>query len=298
MRSAELATDPVGIARLRFEEHFKVDSPSGLAKQLSKLTLEHRLYVFIDYLNLITIENQLLLMDYLVTLKDCAFGNLVLVLVLDSLLITKYREKMYKHNLPINSFVKLDSFDHEGTKHIIEINNKLYNWHIPLDLSKKVFELTGGNPRLTKYVCKTLEDNSLEFIDKPSEMVKLDPLAMKLGLYAQYFWELELDHLKMLGMINAENKVFSQLVEIFLSRFSTSEVDNLVTGLSRKEKQVLSILILNKGRLVPRDKIDFLLNLNADNYSLWASYKAMDRLKKKVKEFYRIITVRDQGYRI
>jgi hypothetical protein len=53
---------------------------------------------------------------------------------------------------------------------------------------------------------------------------------------------------------------------------------------------------MNRGRLVLRDTLDYMMGLDSDNYSLWTSYKVINRIKKKVFDYFDIKSVRDKGY--
>jgi DNA-binding response OmpR family regulator len=69
-------------------------------------------------------------------------------------------------------------------------------------------------------------------------------------------------------------------------------------GLSKSEARLMGYLIMNKGKLVDKDKIFFLMGGKEEEFSLWAIYKTISRLKKKLKGKLEIRVIKDKGYTV
>jgi hypothetical protein len=218
------------------------------------------------------------------------------VITLDYSLLTHNLDEFKRHSATISLLLRHPLFTEEQTKRVIDINNKLFEWKTPLNLTSKIHQLSGGNVHLIKYICKTIDIFGDDILNKPEKLITLEPLMLKLYVFIQSCLTLSLEHLKTLGIINEENKIFSPLVELSLKNYTLPSIDVLNLNLSKREKKILSMLYLNKGNTVSRETLDYLMNLNEDNYSLWGSYKAMDRLRKKVQKVFEIKTVRNEGY--
>ena len=54
--------------------------------------------------------------------------------------------------------------------------------------------------------------------------------------------------------------------------------------------------MLHKGKIIDKDRIFLLMKLAEEDYSLWAIYKAVSRVKEKVKGKYKLKTLKSRGY--
>ena len=62
------------------------------------------------------------------------------------------------------------------------------------------------------------------------------------------------------------------------------------------EAKVLSFIIENEDKVVSLDKLANLMKMTDANFSLWAIYKMISRLKPKVKNNFQIKNIKGRGY--
>lgn len=73
---------------------------------------------------------------------------------------------------------------------------------------------------------------------------------------------------------------------------------NQKIDLTVKENKILKLLIQNKGRVVTHEKLCKLLYNDMDDYLKMCTINKIYRLRKKLKDEVKIITVREVGYKI
>jgi hypothetical protein len=215
--------DPVKAVKEIITQRFSLPI-SHFDSLISTVDDRNKWLLIFDDLENINKKEIFLLLDFLDSLRKVSPENIVNVIALDSPLLTSDFREFKLHSTTISSLIRLDLFNEEGTRKVIEINNKFYKWDIPEDLSAQIHYLTGGNARLIKYLCKTLSEYGVELVNDPEKLIHLQPLSLKLETFAQICFSLNLEDLKLLGIINNKAKVFSPLVEGYINEYTLPNI--------------------------------------------------------------------------
>ncbi len=292
IKGGMLGSNPLISIEKRIKEEFKIKSVESFIRSMS----DQKIFILIDGLEKYTIEQKVHLLDYLDTLRKVSPGIVVNIVGLDMLMVTQEKDLLRKHSATFSSIYRLDLFDLEGTRRIIQANNKVYEWNIAQDNIPKIYNLSGGNPRLIKYISKTVFEYGSDLLNDVERIIKTELLSYKLETFVNIIFKLDLEDLKFLGIIDTDNNLFSPILDVAVSNYQIPNVDLIGKNLSKREGQIVSLLYFNKNRVVKREKIDYILQLNDQNYSLWASYKALNRLRKKLNKNFELKTIRDVGY--
>jgi hypothetical protein len=187
-------------------------------------------------------------------------------------------------------------FDFKGTKKMIELNNDEYNWRIDEKHFKRIYELSGGNPAITKYVCMVLYEEGEELLDKPNKLIKFQPLSNRLHETYQLVFALDTEQQKKIGFLNKDNEVFAELLQYYIDNFDNKHIETFMPNLTAKERKVLGVLLEAQSKLVDKDQLALVLGQDLDTYSEWAIYKMVQRLRGKAKKNFDIETVKGKGW--
>lgn len=201
------------------------------------------------------------------------------------------------NNIFVNNHY-ITPFSLDKTKWIIESNNNEYNWEIPISYTEKIHKLSGGNPALTKYICMVLYEEGQDLIDHPKTLMQHQPLKSRLQDITRAVLSLRIEQMHKIGLLNDNHNIFSTLVKASLSETKNDPLVGHLTDLSNTEKRILLGLLSNRGRITTKEQISIYQLQNSEEYSEWALYKAIERLRRKVIGVYEIKTVRGKGWMI
>lgn len=114
-------------------------------------------------------------------------------------------------------------------------------------------------------------------------------------LSARYLWET--------GMIDKDNKVFSPLFENYIESLKHSEPKAEKVDLTKKEKLLYDLLLLNKDEVCEREMIieGVWPEVEELGVSDWTIDRLVARLRTKLKSqksLYEIVTVKTRGYKL
>lgn len=171
-----------------------------------------------------------------------------------------------------------------------------YGWNINPELARKILFLTGGNYELTKNVCDILRqkgDQSLQNIDFLLQNVIVRDICAKL---VNVVTRLSLDEQLQLGLINNNGSLFSKLFFVYLGEYQIPWGDFIFPELTDTDRKILSLFIQSRGKVISKEKIGIILERTADHDAEWAIYKAVERMKKKVKNKYPIQMKKGEGW--
>ncbi|MCA9381778.1 helix-turn-helix domain-containing protein [Candidatus Dojkabacteria bacterium] len=189
----------------------------------------------------------------------------------------------------------LTPFSMEELIRMIEISSDYYNWDINPNEYDTLYKLSGGNPRLVKHICINNVEQGIKYSDLETNINDATnnyELAYLAELYVKY----DKANLTKLGITDNEGKIKSLLFVEYLKTLNSDFIEKLFPHLSDLEIKVLSILFLNLNQIVRIEKIGDIIYPDPDDYSLWAIYKLISRLKPKVKSQFIIDNVKGKGY--
>ncbi|MBU0975301.1 MAG: helix-turn-helix domain-containing protein [Patescibacteria group bacterium] len=193
---------------------------------------------------------------------------------------------------------RIGNFDLRGVKRIIRINNKEYNWEIPESNARKILFLSGGNPALVKAICFAMDEEGKAILDHPEKLINTQPLNFRLTNIARLITQLSIDQQIHLGIINNNGTIFSELLALYTKVNEIEYLDKILPDLTKTDRQILSVFIQNQGKVIDKDQLSLILDQTADTYSEWAIYKAVARVRDKVKDRYTIKTLKGRGWRM
>jgi len=219
------------------------------------------------------------------------------VLTVANYTLFKYPKRYMKYGGDIFFTLKLiPNFDLEGVKRIMRINNEEYNWRTPLNLSKKILFLSGGNPGLVKNTCQAIYDEGIEILSHPEKLIKHHALHYRIAEIAELATKLNTDEQIKLGILNNNGTIFASLISEYLKNNVIDGLDNLFPNLTKTDRRIFTLFIRNKNKIIDKDQLSIVLDQTADTYSQWAIYKAIARVRDKIKDRYKIKTLRGRGW--
>jgi len=204
----------------------------------------------------------------------------------------KYSESIF---FPLK---RIDPFDIDRVKQIIQINNTEYNWQIPLDLTKKIYFLSGGNPALVKHICMILYEEGFELIEQPQKLAEYQPLKFRISQIAKLTTELSIEQQIYFGLITSNGSLFSSLLAQFLKSNEIDGMHLLFPDLTKTDRRILTLFVQNPNKIIDKEQLSIILEQSASSYSEWAIYKAVARLRDKVKDRYAIQTLKGRGWKL
>ncbi|MBN2015784.1 helix-turn-helix domain-containing protein [Candidatus Dojkabacteria bacterium] len=221
------------------------------------------------------------------------------VLTVANYTIFKHADKYLQNgNNLFTPLRKIDNFGLEGVKRIIKINNDEYKWNIPLDLTKKILFLSGGNPALVYSICMAIYYEGEKILDHTRKLVKYQPLNFRLAEIAELITKLTIEEQIQIGVLNNNGTIFSELLVEYLKNNEIEGLDKLFPDLTKTDRKILTLFIRNPGIIIDKDQLSLILDQTADTYSEWAIYKAVARVRDKIRDRYTIRTLKGRGWRM
>lgn len=196
----------------------------------------------------------------------------------------------------------------EDTISLIKSFSSQYQWKIHNKYFKKIHQLTGGLVGLVKSVCNYIDDE--KSLERNLNTIRKYPnIDFKISEIKQVLKSNELtkdnkldfnklDILRELGLINHRKQYRIKLLD-FSKSSGPIDRDILQKKLTLQENQLFSHFKNNQNEITsPEDIGEILWKDKAnDKYSLWAIYKVIANLRKKLKPFnYKIENHHGRGY--
>jgi len=230
----------------------------------------------------------------------CAINqkHFTVLVVASHTLLTQAKEYLTHDEGIFTPLKRIDPFDLEGVRRIIRINNEEYHWNIPLKHTKKIFFLSGGNPALVKYICMAIYEESELILNHLDKLSVFQPLNFRLSEIAQLTIKLSIEQQLQLGILNNNGTLFSGLLAEFLKDHELEGLDLMFPDLTKTDRRILTLFIQNPNRIIDKEQLSLVLEQSVDNYSEWAIYKAVARLRDKVRDKYTIRTLKGRGWRL
>lgn len=178
---------------------------------------------------------------------------------------------------------------------MIEITCEFFGWKVQRKLYPEIYSLSGGIPRLIKHICKLISEEKIK-VDNLDKFEEDPAILFQLNYLVNLLVSVESKYLFRLGLTDENGKVKSALLERYLKKYRSLLVTKFFPRLTILESKVVSYLYENEGEILTLDKISELLKMTDDNYSLWAIYKVISRIKPKIKSNFKITNLKGRGY--
>jgi hypothetical protein len=272
--------------------HF--DKKQDFFIQLNDYLGKNKLLIVISYFE--ALINNEKLMSFLLKVKKFSFDNFSVLSSSDQSILSQSDLFLRNAGDLVTNQIKVPLFDLEGTIRMLKINREMFGFNYPESCFEKIYELTNGNPALVRYVGKCVDDMGELVLTNINVMLKYPPLKLKLNNIVEAIIKEPIEILRQVDIINNDNSLFSPLVREYLKIYELENMSNLLPDLRKGERKILSFLVKNRGQIVDKDRIAFLMGLTESNFSLWAIYKTISRLKIKIKGKYELRVIKDKGY--
>lgn len=281
-RLEELVAKAIGISK----NNFNVDLKKYFQKRQLILILGH----------IEAIRDNEPVWRWLRQIREITLENFAVVSSCDTTIISE--PEIYERNageLVAQQIVVLP-FTQDRARKIVDINRKHFGYRTNDEAENKILNLAGGNPALIKHLAKCADDLGQEALDNYKILTSYPSLRIKLNPIIQVLIQSPLPLLRKIGLIDQHDEIFSPLIKLYLADYQLENIDKFMPELSKSEARLMGYLIMNKGQLIDKDKIYFLMGGKEEEFSLWAIYKTISRLKKKLKGKLEIKVVKGKGY--
>jgi len=180
------------------------------------------------------------------------------------------------------------------TTEMITINSNYYGWQTPSSLNEKIYAISGGIPRLIKYIAKDISEKG-NIINNLDLFLMNPAINYQVDYCTQLLLQFDKKILHTLGLLE-NNRISSTLLQHYFETYQSTFVKVTFPQLTSLERAILSYLFEKKGEIVSIDHIGDLLELQGQEFSQWAIYKQISRIKPKIAKLFTIENIKGQGY--
>jgi len=223
--------------------------------------------------------------------------NTSYLIITDHRGLTDIDQYLAGFNTFFSSRYLLGAFDFEKTTENIRANCLFFGWPYLPQNDKKVFQLSGGIPRLIKHIYKEINESQLTFED-PSAFLFDQSISFQLQYLTDLIMKIDPNYLIKFGILDAKKKIKSELLAMFFSDLQVKIAKQNFAELTRAEAQLFSLFFSNPDEIISIDRVADFLSISDDDFSLWAVYKLIARLKEKIKSKYDLVNLKGRGYKL
>lgn len=221
--------------------------------------------------------------------------NTSYLIITDHRGLTDINKYMAGFNTFFSSRYLLSAFDIEKTTENIRANCLFFGWPYLPQNDKKVFQLSGGIPRLIKHIYREVNESQIDF-ENPRDFFFSQSIGFQLNYLADLILKIDTHYLVKFGILDSAKKIKSGLLAMFFSDLQGKIAKDNFPELTRAEAQLFSLFFSNLGEIISIDRIANFLSISDDDFSLWAVYKLVARLKKKIKSKFNLVNLKGRGY--
>lgn len=254
----------------------------------------HKVVIIINFIEQVSEKRKLL--DLLIELRRLHSTNMNIFTTCDQSVISHPGDFLSHSKHFADSFFVLPPLDLKGTREVIRHNGEFFLWRVKESLAQDIFKLSGGNGGLIKYICKAVDENGKEILSRPDELLEYPPLKIRLEALLRLTLTQSPKLLRQIKVVTEKMKPFSKLLGIYIKNFSLANIDIAFPELTRLERKILSFFVINEGKVIDKETVAFWMEMSEDEYSLWAIYKIVSRLRKKIRGRYNLDSIKGRGY--
>ena len=241
------------------------------------------------------ISNRREVLEWLQQQRQPRPAGMVFLVVADHTVVTDPESYLALTSAFFGERLEIGPFDLEHTIRLVKLNAQYFRWEVSEEKFKTIFELTGGVQRLVKHVCRLMSERGVrvEDVEKFTE----DPsILFQIDLMVKIMSTCSISNLCKLGITDGTGKIKAGLVAGYWRNYQSEMASQLFPGLSHLESRVFSVLYGNIGRVLSLERMGDVLEIEGSEFSPWAIYKLISRLKPKIERNFRIVTVKGRGY--
>lgn len=194
------------------------------------------------------------------------------------------------------SLVYIPNIDLKNIDKLIALFNDEYNWSIDEKLSKRILFLSGGNYEIIKNIFRLISERGEEISTKPQILLQNPTISAILEGFSKVLAKRDISELLKLNIITSNGTLFSKLLQKYLDDYELPQGKILFSKLTPTDRQILTVFINNPNTIISKEQITLFLEQDADSTSEWAIYKAVERLKNKVKGQFPLCLKKGQGW--
>jgi len=284
------------IAPLRSAKQNFVRGKANIFPELKEYLETHKIIIILSYIE--RLKDKEKVFKFLRILRTLHQTNLSILTTCDQSILVDPDIYLSGPEQFAESFYAFEPFDLKGTKRAIDLLLKTYGLKVKSSSLPKIHELSGGNASLSKYICKAVDTYGDKVLSDLKELVNYPPLKIRLDEFIQITFKEKPEILKQLKIVNSKGKIFAKALQYYLKNYEAEHLDILFPDLTQLEKRILSYLLLNKGTIINKDRLAFWMGMSDDDFSLWAIYKIISRIKKKIEGKFKLENVKGRGYRL
>ncbi|OGM21074.1 hypothetical protein A2714_01950 [Candidatus Woesebacteria bacterium RIFCSPHIGHO2_01_FULL_38_9] len=241
------------------------------------------------------ISNKRDVLEKLNSLRQPEPERLTFLVLADHTVVTEPENYLAETATFFNSHIYIRPFNKKESIAMMEITNNFFGWKVNENLYDEIYELSGGIGRLLKYICKETSEGKLDF-KRPEVFLEIPQINFQVEYLTRILFNYNNETLKKLGLLNEEEKIRSKLLYLYAKYYRPVLIKELFPTLSNLEQQVLGLLYELKGKCVSIDQIGDIFERLDREFSPWAIYKLISRLKPKVKNNFEILSIKGKGY--
>ena len=194
-----------------------------------------------------------------------------------------------------SELIYFSPFDFAHTEKMVESLASYYGWKIEPSSYKEIYNLSGGIPRIIKYLTKELYESRIPLANK-DKLTLIPQIGFQLRLMTRILITYDQKQIQLMGLIDEKYRLKSGLLKYFLKNFRSDMISNLYPQLGDTETKILSFFSEKESKIVTLDNLAHLMKMSDDDFSLWAIYKVISRLKPKIKNNFQIKNIKGRGY--
>jgi len=234
------------------------------------------------------------ILEKLDSLRRRSPKSLVFLVFADHSAIIDTNEYQARSTIFFTEIFYMKPFDKNQSEKMIKSLTNFYGWRTDENLYEKIYSISGGIPRIIKYVVKEIYETRTP-INNFEKFLSSPHISFQLELLTKLLIKLPKKKVEMLGLV-VKGKIKSKLLQHYFLNYQNNLAKQLFINLTKQESKILSFLLENQGVILQVDKIADLIEMADEKYSLWAIYKLISRLKGKVKKYFEIQNFKGQGY--
>ncbi len=198
----------------------------------------------------------------------------------------------------VNAGFRIDPFDKHAAFTMLRVTNDYYGWPIAEKDYERIYELSGGIGRLLKRIPKNMAERQMK-LDDLEGFQSNSGILFQLNYLTKLIVQLSTKQLQDLKLVDEDNRIRSGLLrDYFVQRYRSKIAEQMYGNLTRTEERIFTWLEENQGKVLSVDKLADMLEMSEEKFSLWALYKQMSRLRRKLKGRFELENVKGKGYRL
>jgi len=211
--------------------------------------------------------------------------------------LLKNKEKYIKFNIFKNKIL-VPNINLIGIKSLIKSYNEIYKLNIPIRYSKDILILSGGNYSLIHSICTEIFYKGIKILNYPKQLIKSQPLNSQLSKLANLIPQLNIEEQIEIGLLNNNGTLFSKLLSEFLKYHELKGLKILFPKLTKTDRKILTYFVQNPDQIIDKDQFALILDQLSSISSNWAIYKAVERVRDKIEDRYKIVTIKGKGWKL